>query len=95
MSEVSSNKGRNFIFFFLIFRLSTYEKLYKDINILMEHDTITGFIIKNFEEAALILNLYKNTRHKKKVMLNHNMYIFNKESKTFWNKLGINNFVHP
>ena len=96
MSEVSSNKGKEFyILLPHICRLSTYEKLYKDINILMEHDTITGFIIKNFEEVALILNLYKNTRHKKKVMLNHNMYIFNKESKTFWNKLGINEFCAP
>lgn len=47
--------------------------------------SIDGIIIKNFEEYGLLKKYHFN----KPLILDHNMYTFNKESKKFWKELAI------
>ena len=78
-----------------ICRLKTYEQLSKDAAVLLEHDEVSGFVIKNFEEAELLSRLFQNTGQQRHLRLNHNMYIFNKDAKQFWRKKGIHHFTAP
>lgn len=78
-----------------ICRKTVYEKLKKDIVILANNENVKGFIIKNFEEAELIQGILKKSGLYKKIKLNYNMYVFNREAKTFWREKGINDFTAP
>ena len=78
-----------------ICRLTAYERLSKDIARLINYDEVNGFIIKNFEEAKLLLSIFESNKKQKELILNHNMYIFNKEAKQFWTEKGINQFTAP
>lgn len=78
-----------------ICRLSTYKKLKKDIALLYGENDITGFVLKNFEEVALLKEFDEEWPTKKELILNHNMYIFNQQAKQFWNQRGITHFTAP
>lgn len=96
MSKLSQDAGKAFyVLLPHICRLSVYERLSKDIVTLMNYDQVNGFIIKNFEEAGLLLSIFESSRKHKELRLNHNMYIFNKDAKLFWNEKGINQFTAP
>lgn len=77
-----------------ILRKQVYDKLKKDIAILVNSD-IEGFIVKNFEEVHLIQSVLNDLGQYKKIRLNHNMYIFNREAKHFWHEKGIIDFTAP
>ena len=96
MSNISRECGKkSYILLPHICRLSVYKKLNKDLLTLIKEDSIDGFIVKNFEEVELLQKIYKSTGIAKKIRLNHNMYIFNKEAKEFWIDKGINDFTAP
>lgn len=78
-----------------ICRLPVYDRLSRDIAILMDCDGLKGFIIKNFEEAALLKGIFENTHKYKELRLNHNMYIFNRDARLFWHMKGIDKFTAP
>ena len=96
MSKLSQDAGKAFyVLLPHICRLRGYERLSKDIVTLMNYDQINGFIIKNFEEAWILLSIFESSSKHKELRLNHNMYIFNKDAKLFWNEKGIDQFTAP
>lgn len=78
-----------------ICRLIVYEKLMREIVPIIGMKDITGFVIKNFEETALLLSLYKDIGVSKEIILNGNMYVYNKEAFQFWREKGIFHFTAP
>ena len=62
---------------------------------LAKRDDVRGFIIKNLEEAELLLKALDSAGIKKELRLNHNMYVFNREAKQFWREKGICHFTAP
>lgn len=78
-----------------ICRMTEYEKLKKDIAVLLQDDEIEGFIVRNFEEAELVGKLIRENHQEKKIRLDANMYIFNREAKLFWKEKGISSFTAP
>jgi len=96
MADLAKEAGKDFYLSLPhICRLSEYERLKKDLFEIIEKDELTGFIIKNFEELALLQSLELDGKQQKKIILNYNMYIYNKEAKTFWNEMGITRFTAP
>lgn len=96
MAKKASDTGKAcYILLPHICRLQVYEKLKKDIASLMNYDEIKGFVIKNFEEARLILSIFEENKRYKELILNHNMYVFNKDAKAFWKHKGIHHFTAP
>lgn len=96
MADILSDANKEFyILLPHICRKIVYEKLEKDIGLLVNNAKIDGFIIKNFEEVNLLKDIIKSTGQDKKLKLNHNMYIFNKEAKRFWKDKGIHTFTAP
>ena len=73
-----------------ISRLPLYKKMEKDIPLLVEEKSVTGFLAKNLEEIA-ILKTYSVDR----IMLDYNMYLFNNEARSFYKNLGINYYTSP
>lgn len=95
MAEKSKKVGKSFYPALPhICRLSVYEKLKKEMALLLEDNNITGFIAKNFEEISL-LQSSNVTGRQFDIRLNYNLYIFNKEAKEFYRELGINHFTAP
>lgn len=78
-----------------ICRLAEYERLQKELPKIWGKDTVHGFIIKNFEEIALLRSLKLDEHHDKEFILNHNMYTYNKEAKQFFGELGIHRYTAP
>jgi U32 family peptidase len=78
-----------------ICRRSEYNRIKKDIVSLIDHNEIKGFLVKNFEEIALLQSLWKDGSSKKEIILNYNMYVFNREAKKFWREMDINHFTAP
>ncbi|NLP15601.1 MAG: U32 family peptidase [Clostridiales bacterium] len=78
-----------------ICRLSVYERLSRDTAALVSNNEISGFIIRNFEEAQLLQSILKDMGQHKRLRLNHNMYIFNRDAKRFWIDKGIDEFTAP
>jgi putative protease len=78
-----------------ICRQSVYQNLEKDITSMLAEEEISGFIVKNFEEIALLKTLLGNKENPPEIILNHNMYVYNKEAKNFWNEMGITYFTAP
>lgn len=96
MSEASSKANKRFyILLPHICRLKVYEKLKKDIAILTKDALVEGFIVKNLEEVQLLKDVFLNTGQERELLLNHNMYIFNRETKFFWKDKGIHGFTAP
>ena len=50
-----------------------------------------GILIRNCEE----LQLLKERGFDKKIILDHNLYVFNRYAKKFWHNLGISEFTAP
>ncbi|HKL99344.1 MAG TPA: DUF3656 domain-containing protein, partial [Mobilitalea sp.] len=92
-----SNKEGKAFFVILphIMRVVVYEKLKRDIAILWMDDNVTGFVAKNFEEVSLLQSFQKDGDKDKIIILNHNMYIFNKVAKEFWRTRGVSHFTAP
>jgi putative protease len=78
-----------------ICRLNEYERLKKDLLEIIDKETVIGFVVKNFEEIALLQSLWIEGKPQKKIILNYNMYTYNKEAKVFWNEMGITRFTAP
>ncbi len=78
-----------------ICRYATYERLNKDFYEIIVKDEVTGFLVKNFEEIALLQSLIKEETQEKEIILNYNMYTYNKEAKVFWTEKGITHFTAP
>lgn len=76
-----------------ICRDTMYQRLKKDILSLADKK-LNGFVIKNMEELALLKEL-SDLLPNIKIILNHNMYIFNQEAKVFYQSLGIEEFTAP
>lgn len=78
-----------------ICRPEVYDRLEKDISAIIKEEAVTGFIVKNFEEAALLRTFISKGEAKKEIILNYNMYTYNREAKVFWEELGITRFTAP
>lgn len=78
-----------------ICRLSVYRRLSKEIPKLLEQCEVTGFLVKNLEEITLLQLLWKDEKQQKEIILNYNMYTYNKEARAFWNELGITRYTAP
>lgn len=50
-----------------------------------------GILIRNCEEFQLL----RERGFDKKIILDHNLYVFNRYAKNFWNDLGISDFTAP
>lgn len=96
MAEKAAKAGKE-IYLSLphICRLKEYNILNMDMAELGKNKNIHGFIVKNFEEAALLKPLLSDSRPLKELILNYNMYIYNKEAKVFWREQGIHRFTAP
>ena len=77
-----------------ICRLAQYDRLKRDLEEIIDYNGITGFLIKNFEEIALLQSLKSNERNKR-LIANYNLYTYNKEAKTFLGKLEIRHYTAP
>jgi putative protease len=96
MANLTKEAGKSFYLSLPhICRLIEYERLKKDLLEIIEVEAICGFIVKNFEEIALLQSLGINREHQKKLILNYNMYIYNQEAKSFWKEQGISRFTAP
>ena len=78
-----------------ICRLTVFDRLKKDLLAIIESDRISGFVIKNFEEIALLQSLFIERQRKKELVLNYNMYVYNREAKTFWSEQEVTHFTAP
>ncbi len=96
LAGIASNKG---ISFYLslphICRLTVYNRLEKDLFAIIDSNEINGFIVRNFEEVALLQSLLIKQEQNKEVILNYNMYVLNKEAKSFWKEKKITSFTAP
>jgi len=96
MGNVAKKAEKNFCLSLPhICRLSVYTKLEQDISLINDEEGITGFVVKNFEEIALLRSLWKMGKVQKEIVLNHNMYVYNREAKMFWKEMGITHFTSP
>jgi len=77
-----------------ICRKAVYEKLKKN-NLPVLADNISGYIIKNFEEYTLLKEIFQEKLQEKEIVLNYNMYVFNREAKEFWKEKGVTHFTAP
>ncbi len=77
-----------------ICRSSSYEELNRELRELVKVPLITGFILKNLEEIALVGSLGIEDRQKK-LILNYNVYTYNKEAKSLYQELGITDYTAP
>lgn len=95
MSQKAKKAGKRFYLALPhICRLGIYERLKKDLYAIIEKEDVNGFLVKNIEELALLRSLFMN-KESAEVILNHNMYIYNREAKVFWNEQGVNHFTSP
>jgi putative protease len=96
MAAAAKEKEKEFILSLPpICRLSVYERLRRDLSDINDNENICGYLVQNFEETALLQSLFKEGKHAKKIILNYNMYIYNKEAKEFWKEIGITDFTAP
>ena len=96
MSKQSSLGGKQFYLALPhICRQTVYDRLKEEINGIIESDHIAGYVVKNFEEIELIRSLLINSGSTKNLILDHNMYIFNREAKDFWRETGITRMTAP
>lgn len=78
-----------------ICRQIVYHRLSRDLKELWDTSGVSGFIAKNFEEIALLQSLQEESALIKEIILNHNVYVFNRESKEFWREKGISHYTAP
>lgn len=96
MADFAAGNGKAFYLSLPhICRLKVYERLKKDLYEIIEKEAVSGFLVKNFEEIALLQSLWLKEDRRKEIILNYNMYIYNKEAKVFWREKGISRFTAP
>lgn len=78
-----------------ICRANRYPNLRQTIEQVIKLAALTGFVVKNFEEIALLKSLWKEEMTKKQIILNYNMYTYNRESKRFWQEHKLEHFTAP
>lgn len=94
MSKMVEGSGKEFYLVLPhICRSTVYQRLKRDILLLWNENGIDGFVVKNFEEIALIKSLEITGGMKKKMVLDHNMYVMNQGAKAFYYDLGIHTFT--
>lgn len=76
-----------------ICRRYEYNRLKKELIEIIENKAVAGFVVKNFEEVALLQSLLKERKQNKQIILNDNMYTSNREAKVFWTELGITHYT--
>lgn len=93
MAQQASSEGKNFYLSLpQICRTEVYERLHMELQSLAGLPEITGFIIKNLEEIALLRSLGIEEKQK---LLNYNMYTYNMEAKSLYHELGITDYTAP
>lgn len=96
MADSAHNNGKAFYLSLpQVCRVSVYERLKKDLAAIILREAVTGFLVKNFEEIALLQSLWLKQGISKEIILNYNMYTYNKEAKVFWREKGITRFTAP
>ena len=78
-----------------ICRANIYQKLKQELEQIIKLTELTGFVIKNLEEIALLQSLLMEEMTKKQIILNYNMYTYNKEAKLFWQDHQLEHFTAP
>ncbi len=78
-----------------ICRANIYRKLKQDLEQMIGLEELTGFVIKNLEEIALLQSLSMKEMAKKQIILNYNMYTYNKQAKVFWQENHLEHFTAP
>ena len=78
-----------------ICRQNIFERLSVSLKKLGDSPGISGYIVKNLEEIALLQSLMKEGPEAKEIILNHNVYVFNQEAKEFYREKGINHYTAP
>jgi putative protease len=95
MADMANEKGKNFyVSLPQICRSNLYEELSRELIKLIKRPAVTGFILKNLEEIAL-LQSFGIEEEKKRLILNYNMYTYNKEAKSLYQELGITDYTAP
>jgi putative protease len=79
----------------VIIRSLLYKELKAGLPSLWKSGDIGGFIARSFEGAALLKDIKDSTGIDKEIILNHNMYIFNRDARDFWRQRGITRFTAP
>jgi putative protease len=96
MAKKAGNAGKSFYLSLPhICRREVYNQLKMEIFEILREKWFQGFLLKNFEEAELLQSLLSGIKHNKDIVLNYNMYIYNKEAKSFWKENGIKRFTAP
>jgi putative protease len=94
MANAASQQGKEYyITLPHICRKSEYLRLKRELYEIIENKNIAGFIVKNFEEIAMLDSL--KLVGKVQIILNYNMYTYNSEAKQFWREKGIHHFTAP
>jgi putative protease len=72
-----------------ILRAKAYDEFvsYKEY---LDVDTIDGYVLKNFEELALVRKVFNTT---KELRLDYNMYVMNEEAISFYEEQGITQYT--
>lgn len=78
-----------------ICRFPICSELEKELSEIIDNKWIGGFLIRNFEEVSLLKSLLTNKKLMKELVLNYNMYVYNKEAKEFWKENGITRYTAP
>lgn len=74
-----------------ILRYHDNSTLLKQIEKSCNDNRFDGVLVRNYEEYMLL----KDMEFDKNVILDHNLYVFNRYAKTFWEKIGVNQFTAP
>lgn len=79
-----------------ICRQNTYQRLSSELIRLWGSYGLKGFVLKNLEELALLQSLQREENlAEKEIILNHNLYIFNREAKEFYREKGVSHYTAP
>lgn len=92
-----TDKGKEFYLTLpYIFRKETYEEWVQAIEekkLVLDNQFIRGFIIRNLESYHFLVNHINFKARPKKIILDYNMHIMNKEAKEFWKNQGVSHFT--
>ncbi len=95
LENIPQNNKSFYILLPQICRLSTYHRLKKEISGIITNRNLTGFVVKNLEEIALLQSLFIEYGISKEIVAHSNLYIFNREAKEFWRKKGVDDLSAP
>ncbi len=94
-AQAANNHKKFYLSLPHICRLGVFESLKKDLIEIIDYNEVTGFIVKNLEEISLLTSLLKEKGLPRELILDHNLYIFNKEAKLFWSKQELYHYTAP